>query len=130
MAKLEGSFISTAWPVILTFLGASLVVWGVVLGSASKTNSALTPELVQQYNDAGKAFEEASVVKKRQQAGKEMPQSAEEAHPVETALARLEAAKTAMEEAKNSRASTAFWLKLSGGILALVGVGSAMMGRS
>ena len=124
------SLLAVAWPGLAAICGTVLLGLGMTWSAVAQPGSALTPELVREFNDAGTAVEEASSKKQRQKTGVELPRNAEEAHGFETALDRFKEAKMEMEEAKGSKGTAPFWLKVAGATLALIGAGGLILRKS
>ncbi len=128
MANLtEESALRAAWPGVAAVVGIILLGMGISLTAVAKPGSALTPEMVREYNSSGTALEEEMSKKRRQEKRNEIPANAEEAHAVDTALDRFADAKGEMEKAKDSRVASVFWLKVVGALIAMVGAGGLLM---
>lgn len=131
MAKLDDhSGFSTAWPGIAALLGAMLVAVGLLLPTMSDPAQALTPAQAEEYYEAATAVEQAAATRSKRNRNQQAPASAEEARELEAARARFAEARAEVEAAKESRHSLAYYLKIAGIVLVVVGAGGLVAQKS
>jgi hypothetical protein len=130
MAPSADSGIAAAWPGVAAALGAILLLVGLILPVTGNSSGTVTEQQAQEYYEAHSALEQAAANKGQARNGKQVSGSPSSAEQLEIARKRFEEAKADVESTKTGRARLAWWLKISGVVLAIVGAGGLLTQRS
>lgn len=107
-----------------------MLVIGLVIPVAANPAATLTEEQAHEYYDAHRALEQAAAGSSRSNAAKSVPSSPDQARQLEIARRRFEEARADVETAKTSRANLAYWLKVTGAALAILGAAGLILRKS
>ncbi len=122
----EESALASAWPVVATAIGIVLIVIGLAWPSVANSSGSVTEEQAEEYYAASTALEKAAASQSRQQRRGRQPSK----QGLDAARERFDKVKQEVVATKTDRAKLAFWLKLTGGVLAMVGAGGLLMRQS